>query len=71
MVKGQSIEIKTLAFSVMQNQIQSIKQFKPKQMPLMFRLLNKSIEKGQINNWQYISNVIISYRLLKKYREID
>ena len=71
MLKSQTEELKKLAFSIMQNKLNSISAHRPTHMPLMFRLLDKSVKRGKIKTWQYLAESIIKYRLLKNYREIN
>ena len=71
MLKCQPQELQELAFSVMQNQIKDISAYKPNNIPLMFKMLEKSIRYGKFKTWQHISETIIKYKFLKKYREIN
>lgn len=71
LVNNQTEEMQQLIFSEMQIQREEIEKYKPKGIPLMFRLLDKSVKRGKIKNWQYIAEIITRYKLLKKYREIN
>lgn len=70
-VNKQPIKIKKACFFEMQKQILSLEKYRSSKIPLMFRLLEKAIITGNINNWEYIASVISRYNMLKKWREIN
>ena len=71
MINRLTEELKKLAFSVMQNQRTIVDAYKPKHVPFMFRLLDKTVKRGKIKVWGYIAETIRKYGLLKRYREIN
>ena len=66
-----STEIRLACFFEMRKQLLSIQDCRPKRMPLMFRLLDRSILENKFEAWDYIAETIHKYRLLKKWREIN
>lgn len=63
--------IKRACFEEMQKQLDSIQEYKPRKLPIMFKLLNKAITAGNFENWNYIAATIVKYNLLKGWREIN
>ena len=58
-------------FYEMQKQLISIQLNRPIKIPYLFRLVEQSIIRGNIDAWQEIASTIIKYNLLKKWREIN
>ena len=69
--KSQSTEIRLSCFAEMRKQLLSIQDCRPKRMPLMFRLLDRSILENKFEAWESIAETIQKLHLLKKWREIN
>ena len=70
-LKNQEEQIKKAAFLEMQKQLKGIQEYRPKKLPKMFELLEKTILDGNLEGWQLVANTINKYGLLKKWREIN
>ena len=70
-VKQQKKEIIVSCFAEMREQLLSLQDCRPKRIPFMFRLLERSILENNIIAWEYIADTINKYKLLKKWREIN
>lgn len=70
-LRNQSLEIKKAGFAEIQKQLSTIQEYRPKKMPLMFALLEKTILAGRENDWEYVARTIVDFNLLKKWREIN
>lgn len=70
-VKQQKREIKISCFAEMRKQLLSLQDCRPKSIPFMFRLLERSILENNIDAWEYIADTINKYKMLKNWREIN
>ena len=64
-------DIKKAGFLEMQKQLISIQEYRVAKLPLMFKLLEKSILDGNFENWECTAKTIVEFGLLKKWREIN
>lgn len=64
-------EVRLACFSEMRKQLISIQECRTGKMPLMFRILEKSILSDQFDSWEMVAGTICKYNLLKKWREIN
>ena len=64
-------KVKLSCFAEMQKQLNSIQFSRPKKVPHLFELLERSVLEGSFEAWQEIAGTITKYRLLKKWREIN
>lgn len=63
--------IQESAFNEIKRQLNDILTYRPKRLPLVFRVLEKSIINGSFEDWKYVANSIIKYNFLNKYREMN
>lgn len=70
-LRTQEENIKKSAFLEMQKQLQSIKEYRPKKLPKMLKMLEKAILDGNFDAWLLVADTINKYRLLKKWREVN
>ena len=63
--------IRIACFAEMRKQLLLIQDCKPEKMPLMFKLLDRSIIEEKFEAWEYIADTIQKYGMLKKWREIN
>ena len=67
--RNHTYEIKAACFREMRAQLLSIQQSRPKKLPVMFKLLEKAILSGSMQQWEHVAYTITKYDMLKKWRE--
>ncbi len=70
-IKNQDSEVKQACFLEMKKQLEGIQDSKPKKVPFVFKVLEKSILFGSISDWEYVASIIMKYGFAKKWREIN
>lgn len=70
-MNSHELDIQMACFAEMRKQLQSIQDCRPKRMPLMFRLLEKSILEDKFEAWNFVAETITKYGMLRKWREIN
>ena len=67
--RNQELKIKQACFCEVKKQLKSIQKYRPKRLPYMFRLLEKSILQGNLQQWEIVADTVVNYDMLKKWRE--